>query len=132
MSEGDGRDIPHLGTISPATLIQHLRKGEIAQFEAMFARMTQVRPTLVRRMIYEPGGESLAVLCVAADIAKPEFASIYLLSRKARPELSVVDAQTVARVLSFYDRIEPTAARRVADRWRRDPQYQEAVRRVGE
>lgn len=120
------------GGVKPALLIQVLRRAEIPLFEALFARLTGLRGTLVRRILYEPGGEALAIACKSVDIQKNEFASIFLLSRKARPGENIVDPKELARVIAFYDRIKRDAALAVLKRWQRDPRYLDAQRRLSE
>jgi uncharacterized protein (DUF2336 family) len=109
--------------ITPHLLIQVLRQGEIALFEAMFVKLTALRLTLARRILFEPGGEGLAVACKAVGIEKSDFASIFLLSRRARPGEQIVDPKELSRVLAFFDRIKPEAAEAVLRRWHRDPAY---------
>ncbi len=46
-------------------MIRALRDGEIFLFEAMFRRLTGLRNTLVKRIMFEPGGEGLASACKA-------------------------------------------------------------------
>ncbi|MEE9139808.1 MAG: DUF2336 domain-containing protein [Alphaproteobacteria bacterium] len=116
--------------ITPRLLIQVLRQGEISLFEALFVQFTEIRLNLARRLLYEPGGEGLAVACKASDIGKPDFASIFLLSRKARPGDKVVDPAELSRVLAFFDRIKAEAADAVLRRWRRDEAYLNSIREL--
>jgi uncharacterized protein (DUF2336 family) len=116
--------------ITPRLLIQVLRQGEISLFEALFVQFTDIRLNLARRLLYEPGGEGLAVACKASDIGKPDFASIFLLSRKARPGDKVVDPAELSRVLAFFDRIKAEAADAVLRRWRRDEAYLNSIREL--
>jgi hypothetical protein len=118
--------------ISPQLMIEVLRQGEISLFEALFAQFTGLRPPRLQRIIYDPGGEGLAVVCRAAGIKKQDFASIFLLSRKGRPGDKTVDPRELSRVLSFYDRVKPDAAKTVVKTWRRDPNYLDAIDRLEE
>lgn len=118
--------------LTPDMLVQTLRQGEIALFEAMFAQMTGLRRRLIGRLIYEPGGEGLVIACRALDVDKPAFTSIFLLSRKGRPGDQVVDPRELSRVISLFDRVKPDAAQQVLRRWQRNPEYLYAVRRVEE
>ena len=93
--------------ITPPLLIQTLRQGEVALFEDLLSQLTGLRTRLIRRFVFEPGGEGLAIACKAAGIDKPDFASIFLLSRSARPGDKVVDPNELSRVLGFFDRIRP-------------------------
>ncbi len=116
--------------LTPQLLLQTLRKGEIGIFERMFAQKTGLRDTLVRRFVFEPGGEGLAIACRAIGMTKPDFGSLFLLSRSARPGEKIVDPKEVARSLKFFDRVPVETAKKVVARWRLDPDYLFAIRQV--
>lgn len=116
--------------ITPQLLVQTLRRGEVQLFEGLFAQLTGLRPMLVRRLVFEPGGEGLAIACKAVEMSKPDFGSIFLMSRSARPGDKVVDPNEVARVMKFYDRIQFETARKVVARWKLDPDYLFAIKQV--
>jgi len=117
-------------SITPKLLIQVLRQGEILLFEALLVQLTKLRLTLVRRILFEHGGEGLAIICKASSVEKPDFASIFLLSRKTRPGDKVVDPRELSRVLKFYDRINAEAAEGVLQRMRLDPEYLNSIRKL--
>ena len=108
---------------APDEVIKFLRDGEIPLFEAAFARMVGIKLALVRRLIYEPGGEGVAVACRANLVPKSDFASIFNLSRQARPGDQSVQQGEVRRVLDLYDRLETANARSVFEAWQHDPDY---------
>jgi uncharacterized protein (DUF2336 family) len=116
--------------ITPALLLQTLRKGEVRMFEGMFAQITGLRQNLVRRLIFEPGGEGLAISCKAIAMTKPDFGSLFLLSRSARPGDKTVDPNEVARVMKFFDRVNVDTANKVLARWKLDPDYLFAIKQV--
>lgn len=118
------------GKVTPALMIQTLRQGEIALFEEMLSGLSNLNAKLVRRFVFEPGGEALAILCRALEIMKPDFASIFLLSRSARPGDKVVDPSELTRVLDLYDRIKMETAKKVVEHWRLDPDYLFALKQV--
>ena len=124
------RKLADTNAITPALLLQTLRKGEVRMFEGMFAQVSGLRTNLVRRLIYEPGGEGLAIACKAIDMSKPDFGSLFLLSRAARPGDKTVDPTEVARVMKFYDRVRTDTAKKVLDRWKLDPDYLFAIQQV--
>ncbi len=109
--------------ITPQLLIQTLRQGEVILFEDLLSQRTGLRTNLIRRFVFEPGGEGLAIACRAVDISKADFASIFLLSRSARPGDKVVDPNEVSRVLNFFDRIKTDTALKVVKRWQFDPNF---------
>ena len=124
------RKLAATNAITPTLLLQTLRKGEVRMFEGMFAQLTGLRTNLVRRLVYEPGGEGLAIACKAADLTKPDFGSLFLLSRAARPGDKTVDPNEVARVMKFFDRLGLDTAKKVVDRWKLDPDYLFAIQQV--
>jgi uncharacterized protein (DUF2336 family) len=116
--------------ITPKLLIQTLRQGEVSLFEDLLAKLTGLRTQLVRRFIFEPGGQGLAIACRGVNIDKAHFASIFLLSRGARPGDKVVDPGELSQVLAFYEGIKPETARKVVERWRVDPDFLFALKQV--
>lgn len=129
-SEELARKLRGADAITPALLIQTLRQGEVVLFEDMLSQMTGLRTNLVRRFVFEPGGEGLAISCKSAEIEKPDFASIFLLSRSARPGDKVVDPNELSRVLGFYDKIKVETAMKVVKRWQLDPDFLFAMKQV--
>jgi len=118
--------------LAPRLLIQALRQGEVSLFIAMLAQLTGLRLPLVRRLMFEPGGEGLVVAGRAIGFEKATVASIYLLCRRARPSDWAADPRELSRVLSMYDRVQPAAAQAVLARWRRDPDFLYALKNVEE
>ncbi len=123
----------HLGATNEITwdlLIQVLRQGEIALFEALFGEMSGLRPERVSRVLYESGGEGLAIACRALDMPKTTFATTYLLSRRGKAGSRVTDPRALARALAMFDKIDPQTAQEVLKSWRRNEDYQTAIERV--
>jgi len=116
--------------ITPQLLIQVLRQGEINLFEALLVKLTGIRLTLARRVLFEQGGEGLAVACKAIGIGQREFAMIFTLSRRAHPAAKPVSSDELAKALEFYARVEPATATAVVQRWKRDPNFLDSLRRL--
>jgi uncharacterized protein (DUF2336 family) len=128
-----GELVDHLwrtNALTPKFLIQVLREGEIPLFEAMFARLTGLDIKIVRNLLYEVGGTGITVACKASRIEKPDFASIFLLSRQARPGDKQVDPTELSKVLSLFDRLSYKLATDVVRRWRMDEDYAAAIYEV--
>jgi len=111
-------------------MIRALKDGEVFLFEAMFRRLTGLRNTLVKRIMFEPGGEGLAIACKATGIAADDFSTIYALSRLSSPGAAAIDNKETQRILDFYDGITEKAAKDVLTRWRRDVDYLKAIREL--
>ncbi|WP_374655882.1 DUF2336 domain-containing protein [Dongia sp.] len=121
--------------LTPRLLLQTLRKGEIQLFEAMFAEMSGLRLRLITRIAYEPGGQGLAVVTRAMGLNREEFATIFLLTRRARVGQgggAGFAPADLGRALEFFDRLSHAAAETVLTRWRRDPDYLFAIRSIEE
>ena len=124
--------LANAGKLTPGRLIQAMRQGEVSLFIAMFAHLTGLRLPLVRRLLFEPGGEGLVVACRALGFDKAIVASIFLLCRRARPGDWAADPRELSRVLALFDRVQPAAAHAVLARWRRDPDFLYAIKTVEE
>ena len=109
-------------------MVRVLRQGEVPLFEAMFSKRSGLRLKLLRRLLFEPGGEALAVACKGIEIPKSDFATIFMLTRKARAGSGVMNPRELTRVLALYDRVRPEAARAMIGRWQRDSDFLNAVR----
>jgi uncharacterized protein (DUF2336 family) len=99
-------------------LLQLLRAGEIAMFEALLARKTGLRLQIARRAFYEPGGRPLAIACKAIGVEKAQFAAIFLLARQARPGDKTVDPSELNTILAYYDGLAADTAKRTVEEWR--------------
>lgn len=115
--------LAHANALTPRFLIELLRERQIVLFEGLLAEMAGLPLATIRRFLYQPGGESLAIVSKAVNISKRDFASLFLLSRQARPGDKTVDPNEVPRVLDVYDRVRTAAAQSIVKRWRHDPDY---------
>lgn len=115
------------GSFSPELLLQLLTQGEVSLFEAGFAKITGLRKTLVTRLLYETGGESLAVACKAAGFDTADFSTIYGHTRHGRLTADSIQAED-QDIIEFYDNIEPSTAEAVLERWRHDTEFLYAIK----
>lgn len=111
-------------------MIHALRDGEVFLFEAMFRRLTGLRNTLVKRIVFEPGGEGLAIACKATGIDIKDFTIIYTLSRLSSESSNGLDSSETQRILEFYETIPVNAAKEALSRWRRNVDYLKAIREL--
>ena len=112
----------------PSLLIRALRDGEVTLFITMFRRLTSLREDLVNRILFEPGGEGLAIACKAVGISVEEYSTIFTLTRLAMSENDRPDSKGTEKIIAFYDRISMEASREVLVRWRRNVDYLAALR----
>ena len=126
------RELRASGHLNAEMLLKVLRQGEIQLFEAMLSEWSHIPPSTLKRLVYQSGGQPLAILCKALGIDKPTFTSIFLLSRVGRRDEQIVDPGELASVLKLYDQAASQAAHGVVARWRSDPDYIAAVDRIEE
>ena len=129
-SETLAAELDTSGKVTPDLLVQSLSEGEVGLFMAMFGKFTGLRELLVMRLVFEAGGEGLAIACKAVGIDKENFSSIFALSRKARPGSDTTLKRDSRKILDFYDRISEDAAKQVVRRWQRDVDYLAAIREL--
>lgn len=122
-------DIEHK-QVDPEDLVQFLRRGEVSIFENMLAKKLGLRLELLRRLLFEPGGEGLAIGCRAVEIPSKIFAAIYRLTREAKEQTKETQVGELTRATQFYLAIDPDMAREVLTKWRRDPEYLWAIKQL--
>ena len=124
--------LSHTQEVTPDLLIKVLRQGEIALFEALFGQLSGIPAPRLQRVIYEPGGKDLVITCRALGMSKSAFSLIYLLSRKGQAGYESSDPREVARLMTWFDRINPEAATKVLRHCQRNPSYLDAIEQVDE
>ena len=119
-----------LGEVDASFLIKALRQGEISLFESAFCKLTGLKLKRLRRILFEPGGEALVLLCRAIDLGGETFSELFELSRRAKDREQEVTREQMDRLLSLYDKTKPDDAKRILKRWRRSSEYLFAVKRI--
>ena len=116
------------GELTPGFVLKSLSQGQITLFELSFAKLTGLRPVLLRRIVYEPGGEGLAVLCRAIAVDAQVFLAMYRLTRKARAIIGHPTAAELRELTDFYVKMTVDAAKLLLRKWLRDKDYLDALR----
>ncbi|MBL6946178.1 MAG: DUF2336 domain-containing protein [Rhodospirillales bacterium] len=115
---------------TPELLLAILEQGEVSMFVSVFTEMTKLSEKLVMRMLFEPGGEGLAIACKSIGLEKMVFTAIFSLSRKARPNLRETLQRDLRRSLGLYDQMTEEAAKKVLRLWQRNTEYLTAIREL--
>jgi uncharacterized protein (DUF2336 family) len=116
------------GELGPSFLLKTLTKGEIALFELAFAKLTGLTPALMRRIIYEPTGEGLAMACKSVGIDRSVFTTMLRLTRKAKEQSDALTPEQMARIQDMFDTLSRMGADLVLRHWARDPSYLDTLR----
>jgi uncharacterized protein (DUF2336 family) len=118
--EPDGMPLPDARfRLSPRLMVETLRRGERAMAEAMFAKMANLPVGLVQRFVKDNNGESIAIAARAIGMAREEFATIYLLWRKAQSQDGLVAAGALGGALDLFDTIPQDRVEVEITHWRR-------------
>src|SRR5690606_38981658 len=105
------------GQINPAFIMKCLHQGQVEFFEEAFAKLCNLQPDVLRKIIYNRGADGLAVACRVLDIDRSVFLTIFRLTRLARqenPELS--DAQT-SHAYEIFEQFDKRKAEITLHRW---------------
>jgi uncharacterized protein (DUF2336 family) len=119
-----------LGEVDVSFLVKALRQGEISLFESAFCKLTGLKLKLLRRILFEPGGEALVLLCRAIDLGGETFNELFELSRRAKDRKQEVTREQKEHLLALYDKTKPDDAKRILKRSRRSSDYLFAVKRI--
>lgn len=118
------------GIILPSMLHEALTAGQVSLYARIAEKLTGVRSQLATRLLFDPSGEGLAVLCRSVELPKPRFLDMYGIARKARPLDGQMFARDLERLTEFYEAITVEAARAVVARWRRTSDYLAVLRAI--
>ena len=129
-AESAAREIDSQGKLTEEFLVDLLEDGEVSLFEASFARATGIPIKLARRMLYEPGGEGLAMACKAGGFSADMFTKLYQLTRKASSSQEVFDERELVRLVDFFDCMRTPSAEAIVKRWRREPEFLHALHQL--
>ena len=113
-------DAPGEIELTPGSMISALRSGNLALFQAQVAHLANLRMGLVRKLMNENGGDSIAFIARAIGLRRDEFAQIYLQVRKLRTQSGGIGAADLGQALDFFDRTEAAQASAIIARWRRE------------
>lgn len=109
-------------------LISTLESGQIRLFLTLLSRRAGMRERLVNRMLFEKGGEGLAITCKALGFSRADFVTIFSYSRKADRRLMRNFTVERQQAESFFDRLSVDTAATVLKKWQRDSDYLAAIR----
>lgn len=96
------------GTLTPSSMIETLKRGQISSFIAQFAAFAEVHPRVIEAILRQSNGARLAVLCRALAMDKSCFTMIYLLTQRLRCPSGVATQKDLARALVAFDRAQGT------------------------
>ncbi len=118
------------GLVNVEMLLSALSEGEVPLFLALFAKVSKLREHLIQRLIFEPGGEGLAIACRAIGMSEDEFLKLFEYAHLAKAgNIADIESQLPA-LRSFYQRTPRKASIDVLKMWHRGSDYLGALREL--
>ena len=104
--------------LNPELMLKTLQDGEIALFIAMFSAFTRLDGEFVKRLLFEPSGDRIAIVCKGSGIGKAIFSSIYALTRLTRPSEKEMEA-AMGKSLALFNKTSRSQAMDTIRRWQK-------------
>lgn len=115
------------GLSTMETVHRLLKAGEIPLFEETFARIAGIRPVLLRRLIYEPGGVCFAILARALDVDMEQATSILGLIRSGGTKQFRESNGRIDPLKAVYEAVSPESANSIRAHWKLEPEFSAAL-----
>jgi uncharacterized protein (DUF2336 family) len=104
-------------SLTPSLMIENLRRGQMAEFIAMFSVYCSLPKSITLQILKQNHGQGLAVACKAEKLQKADFVNIYLMTARLRDN-TIVKQSDLARALSYFDKIRASDARAILNQSR--------------
>jgi hypothetical protein len=121
------RALESSGLLHIETVYRLLKAGEIPLFEECFARLAGIRPVLLRRLVYEAGGECFAVLARALDVDFDLALSVFTLTRSGCMNHVREGNGGDDPLKAIYDTVSFEDANSIRTHWTRQPDFASAL-----
>lgn len=128
-------DLHDKGEAMPEFMIAALKDGHVHLFVSLLQKLTGLRSNLLMRILFEPSGEGLAIICKGIEFDDTAFSTIFSLTRKARArgtgsdEDGEKDESEIA--MKLFSTITAKTANEVINLWKRNVDYLSAIRELG-
>lgn len=99
------------GALTAEFLLKTLREGKLAHFDELFARYSRISSAAAHQILNSPTGDSLAIALKAQGVDKSTFATLFLLSRKARDPAGI-SSSTLARATETFEKLKVEEAKK--------------------
>jgi uncharacterized protein (DUF2336 family) len=118
------------GLVTVEMLTTALREGEVPLFVALFAQVSKLREHLIQRLVFEPGGEGLAIACRGIGMSEQEFLELYACCHLAKAGTQEEVAEQLPTLKEFFKNTPRKAAVDVLKMWHRGSEYLGALREL--
>lgn len=118
------RSLANRGELTTEFIMITLKDGEIRLFTAALAERGRLDFDTTQRIVLDPGGEPLAVLCRAIGMDRKQFTTAYLMSRA--PQGNVLGVTISQESTRLFDSLTEHSAMAALQFWREDQGFQRA------
>ncbi|MEX0693157.1 MAG: DUF2336 domain-containing protein [Rhodospirillales bacterium] len=118
------------GLVTVEMLTTALREGEVPLFIALFAQVSKLREFLIQRLVFEQGGEGLAIACRGIGMSEREFLQLYEYCHLAKAGTREEVEGQLPILSAFYRNTPRKAAVDVLKMWHRGSDYLSALREL--
>lgn len=118
------------GLVTVEMLTTALREGEVPLFVALFAQVSKLREHLIQRLVFEQGGEGLAIACRGIGMSESEFLELYEYCHLAKAGTKEEVEAHIPKLRAFYSNTPRKAAVDVLKMWHRGSDYLGALREL--
>ena len=118
------------GEATPEFMIAALKDGQVHLFVSLLQQLTSLCSNLLMRILFEPGGEGLVIVCKGDKSDDETFSMIYSLTRKALARGKSGDKKEFEAAANLYSAITVETANEVIQLWKRNVDYLSAIRKL--
>jgi uncharacterized protein (DUF2336 family) len=118
------RNMANRGALDTKFLMRSLQSGEIRLFTAGLGELGRLDFETAQRIVLDPGGEPLAVLCRAVGMDRKQFTTAYMLSRTTKGNFLGVSVSPQS--VRLFDGLTEHSAMSALQYWRQDQGFQRA------
>lgn len=118
------------GSITSEMLIDVLAEGEVRLFIGVMRQRTGLREVMLMRMLMEPEGEGLAIICKVAGLDSGAVQRLFEVT-SGNGGLIRRSQEDIEAALRLFGRVPLDAAEEVVQHWKRSSDYRSALRMLG-
>jgi uncharacterized protein (DUF2336 family) len=118
------------GQATPGLLLDALEEGEVRLFIGILRQRTGLREVMLMRMLMEPEGEGLAIICKASEFERADVERVFEIT-SGRLGLIRRSQEDIDDAIRLFSRVPIEVADEVIQHWKRSSDYRSALRMLG-
>ena len=118
------------GQATPGLLLDPLQEGEAGLFIGILRQRTGLREVMLMRMLMEPEGEGLAIICKASKFERADMERVFEIT-SGHLGLIRRSREDIDEVLRLFSRVPIEVAEGVIQHWKLSSDYLPALQMLG-